>query len=621
MLFAALLAAGCASTEEKPAEVGPDGELVEPAQGESASNGNGNGNGSNGVAFRLDVNSNNRSMARHLERHMELQRFAEFNDLQANELRRLLGAADENARDLLAAQGYFDPQIELSMQEPGKPGGPRRIVMNVQTGPKATVEQVQIEFAEPADSDPASEEQREVIQRDWLLRRGDTFTQEEWDAARSEGLRVLQKERYPTARIQESRAVVNADTSEARLFITYDAGPLYRFGELELQGVERYDAEGIRNIARIPTGRDYDEDALLDAQQRLVNSGYFDSVFLMLDTAGEDPLDAKVVAQLKEAKEQRIVFGLGYSTDAGERFSIDHTHNRMWPLRWRAVNEADVGADAQRLATHWTDMPTATGWAWYTGLQLERAEYGDFRVNGLSLTGGRMRLVDRTERRFFFRYDASTAKGPDTAPDASSSFMANYHWTGRYFDDDLAPQSGRGYGLESGIGYTLTPQRDPFVRVLVRGLQLFPFGGRNAAGKRNRIALRAEAGGVHAKDDVDIPIRLLYLTGGDNTVRGYSYQSIGNRLEDGSIYGARYMAMGSAEWQRPLTLFGDARSFETAVFVDSGAAADKVSDFRFFTGVGAGVRWVSPVGPLQLDGAYGTRTHKWRIHLRVGFQF
>ncbi len=256
MLFAALLAAGCASTEEKPAEVGPDGELVEPAQGESASNGNGNGNGSNGVAFRLDVNSNNRSMARHLERHMELQRFAEFNDLQANELRRLLGAADENARDLLAAQGYFDPQIELSMQEPGKPGGPRRIVMNVQTGPKATVEQVQIEFAEPADSDPASEEQREVIQRDWLLRRGDTFTQEEWDAARSEGLRVLQKERYPTARIQESRAVVNADTSEARLFITYDAGPLYRFGELELQGVERYDAEGIRNIARIPTGRD-----------------------------------------------------------------------------------------------------------------------------------------------------------------------------------------------------------------------------------------------------------------------------------------------------------------------------------------------------------------------------
>src|SRR5690606_28426214 len=139
------------------------------------------------VSFRLDVRSNNRSIARHLERHMELQRFAEFDDLQANELRRLLGAAEDNARDLLAAQGYFDPAIQLSMQEPEKPGEPRRIVMNVDTGRKARVEQVAIEFAEPADSDPASADQRRDIRRDWLLKRGEDFTQQAWDTSRTEG--------------------------------------------------------------------------------------------------------------------------------------------------------------------------------------------------------------------------------------------------------------------------------------------------------------------------------------------------------------------------------------------------------------------------------------------------
>jgi translocation and assembly module TamA len=104
-------------------------------------------------------------------------------------------------------------------------------------------------------------------------------------------------------------------------------------------------------------------------------------------------------------------------------------------------------------------------------------------------------------------------------------------------------------------------------------------------------------------------------------VRGYSYQSIGTPLEDGSIYGARYMAMASVEWQHPFTFRGDARSFEHTLFVDSGTATDTPRHARLFTGVGAGLRWNSPVGPLQIDGAYGLQIKKWRLHLRMGFQF
>jgi translocation and assembly module TamA len=157
--------------------------------------------------------------------------------------------------------------------------------------------------------------------------------------------------------------------------------------------------------------------------------------------------------------------------------------------------------------------------------------------------------------------------------------------------------------------------------VLLRGIELWPFGGRNAAGHRSRIALRGEAGAVLAGNDVDVPVTLLFLTGGDTTVRGYSYQSIGNRLDDGSVFGARYMAMASLEWQHPVTLFGDAGSWEHTLFVDTGTATDHVRDAELFTGVGTGMRWRSPVGPLQLDVAYGLETDKWRLHLRIGFQF
>jgi translocation and assembly module TamA len=572
------------------------------------------------VSFKVDVVSKDRRVARYLERYLDIQRFTHFEDLQAGELRRLLGEAESNARDLLAALGYFSPQLNLEAGEPSGEHGTRRIVIDVDPGEQTKIGNHDIRFAEPMNSDSESARQRRQIQRDWLLKDGNPFTQEEWAASKSAGLRTLQRERYPTARITDSRATVNADTNRADLAVTYDAGPPYRFGALKLEGVERYDAEGIRNIARIPAGRVYREDDLLDAQQRLVTSGYFDSAFLLLDSSERNPDEATVIAQLREAKMQKIVFGLGFSTDTGARVSVDHTHNEMPPLGWRALNQVEAGLQAQSLATTWTDMPKASGWAWNTGLKLERSEYGDIRANSASLNGGRSRAADRTERRYSLQLDASNSEDSE-GPHSSSSLMAKYTWTGRYFNDRISPTRGFGVALDTGVGLTLTPEREAFLRVNLRALKLWPFGDRNTGGKRSRLALRAEVGGIYADDDVDIPANLLFLTGGDTTVRGYSYQSIGTRLADGSIYGARYMAMGSVEWQHPVSVFGDARNFEHTVFVDAGTATDKLGEATVFPGVGTGVRWNSPVGPLQFDVGYGTRTHKVRLHLRVGFQF
>jgi translocation and assembly module TamA len=584
---------------------------AKPAPGEAASA---------PLSFKVEVVSENRTIARHLERYLDIQRFADFPDLQAGELRRLLGEAESNARDLLAALGYFTPQLKLDAGEPSGERGMRRIVIDVDPGEQTKIGSHDIRFAEPMNSDPQSQRQRRDIQQDWLLKDGNPFTQEEWDAAKTAGLRTLQRERYPTARIADSKATVNADAGSAALEVEYDAGPAYRFGALKLEGVERYDADGVRNLARIPSGEIYREEVLLDAQQRLVTSGYFESAFLLLDSSERNPDEATVIAQLREAQLQKLVFGIGFSTDTGPRLSVEHTHNRMWPLGWRALNQVAVGTDTQSLATNWTDMPKASGWSWNTGLKLERSDVGDIKSDSLSLTGGRSRSADKTERRYYLQYDASNAEGGE-APSSSSSLMGNYSWVGRYFNDRVNPTSGQGIAIDGGVGLTITPSRDPFVRLDVRALKLWPFGGRNVAGKRSRIALRAEVGAIQAADDVDIPSNLLFLTGGDTTVRGYSYQYIGTRLPDGSIYGARYMAMTSVEWQHPITVFGDARSFEHTLFADAGAATDKLGDAVIYPGVGTGLRWSSPVGPMQIDVGYGMKTEKWRLHLRMGFQF
>jgi translocation and assembly module TamA len=455
------------------------------------------------------------------------------------------------------------------------------------------------------------------------LRAGQPFTQQAWDNAKTTALRSLTAKRFPTGNIEISRAEVDADRHEARLNVTYQSGPAYKFGPLVLRGTERYDADGARRIARLPSGSDYDQQKLLDAQQRLASSGYYDSVFLTLDTESGNPLAAPVIAQLREAPLQKVVLGAGFTTDNGPRLSIDHIHNRMPLLGWRAVSRLSVDRDIKSLATEWNAIPNDNGWRWFGGGELKREESGSYIVDSGRLRGGRNKASDHIDRSYFLQYDYAQNRGTN-APPSASAVTANWGWTGRYFDDNSAPSRGFGLALEVAAGYTLTGEQTPFTRTYARWLGVLPLGAaedKESRARRSRLQLRAEAGAVSAKDSAQIPSTLMFLTGGDTTVRGYSYKQIGTVRSDGQVVAGRYLGVLSAEWQRPFVYKDKLTEWESVVFVDAGAVADKPGELKPKVGVGVGARWRSPVGPVQADLAYGVDTKKFRLHFRLGFTF
>jgi translocation and assembly module TamA len=114
---------------------------------------------------------------------------------------------------------------------------------------------------------------------------------------------------------------------------------------------------------------------------------------------------------------------------------------------------------------------------------------------------------------------------------------------------------------------------------------------------------------------------LNFLTGGDTTVRGYGYRSIGAVKPDGQVIAGRYLGVASIEWQRPFVYQGQLTAWDSTVFVDVGAVADRPADLSAKVGVGVGARWASPIGPVQMDLAYGIQVHSFRFHLRLGFTF
>ncbi|WP_437439044.1 autotransporter assembly complex protein TamA [Comamonas testosteroni] len=587
-------------------------------------------------AFTLEVDAPKQVRAL-LEQHLELKRFRHQPDLQRRELTRLLGATDANVRELIGTLGYFSPTVTVELTDTPEEEAPRKVVVKVDPGPPTIIEKSEVRFAGINASDELGTSQRLHIEETWPLQAGEQFSQSAWSSAKSGGLKELQKRRYPLARIDSSLADVDADTNQAQVSVSYAPGPAYTFGPLQIDGAERYDPVRTARIARLPEGQEYDLQSMLDAQQRLVSSGYYDSVFLSLaDSPQQAATEAErdeqrknqgaaitspVIAKVREAKLQKWVFGVGLSTDTGPRLSIDHTYNKVPGLNWRAVSKLQLDRKNPLISTQLVGLPGEDLWRWFASGKLERAPAGDFYTNSAQMRFGRSKAEDRIERNMYLQYDYAKTQGAG-APPGASSLLANYGWTARYFDNNLLPTSGFGLALEAGAGTTLTPQRSPFGRLTGRWLSLIPLGERDEETRRHsRLQLKAGIGAVMAKKDVDLPTTIMFLTGGDNTVRGYGYQSIGARTDNGRVIAGRYLAMGSVEWQRPITIKGNTQDFEHAVFIDAGTVGDDINRIYTRVGFGTGIRWKSPVGPIQADLAWGAQEQQLRLHLRLGFTF
>jgi translocation and assembly module TamA len=554
-----------------------------------------------------------------LEKHLELQRYRAVTDLDEAELERLIVLAERNVRNLVGTLGYFSPDIRITREG----GGNERqvIVVAVDPGQATNIGPVAISFAgDIADSpDLDAIAQRTEIERDWRLPTGLRFTQDAWSGAKTQALRQLVARRYPAGKLAGSLADVDAPSRIASLRVDLDSGPLYRLGPMQVSGVERYDPVLVPRLARLNQGDVYDLNQLVQAQQRLASSGYFDSAYVFINPEN-DPQAVPVQVQVREAKLQKIVLGIGVTTDTGPRASVEHTHHRVPGIGWRAATKLQLEKKSPFAQTEWTAIPDEANWRWGALARAERINDNELITQAQRLRFGRSQVGDRIDRNIYVQYDRASVQGAgllgNSAADTGdgSALTANYVWTGRYFDSLPFPSKGYALGFELGAGTTLGQDRQPFTRTVGRWMGIKPL-------ERGRIAMRAEVGAVLAKDSARIPATQLFRTGGDNTVRGYSYRDIGIPLANGVIGPGHYLAVGSVEWQRPITLKGRPSEYEHTVFIDAGAVADKPQDLSPSFGIGTGVRWKSPIGPLQIDLAYGLKTRQARLHISVGFVF
>ena len=571
-------------------------------------------------AFTIDVYAPD-TVRDLLQKHLELNRYRAVTDLSESEMTRLLVLAERDARNLVATQGYFSPTVRISKN--GAMGQQPTIVVNVELGPVTHIGKVDINFRGDLETtlNKGAIEQRQQLRKSWNLKKGEVFKQDEWSAAKQAALKALLAQRYPAAKIVDSEAMIDAPAQSAKLGIQLDSGPLYRYGPMQVTGVDRYDPVIVPRVARLKPGDEYDQKKIDDAQKRLAGTGYFDSAFIFVDPAG-DPSAVPVQVTVREAPRKKVVFGIGFTTDGGPHASIEYIDQRVPGIGWRSANKLQLEQRNPFAESAWTSIPDEEGWRWGALGRFERLDDKELITTAERVRFGKSRNGEKFDHNIYLQYDRASVRGSGavttTAADIGdgSALSANYVWTGRYFDSLPYPTSGYGLGAEVGGGYTTSQPYRPFLRLQGRGLGIVPLPG-----TFGRVALRAEAGAIEGATDARIPGTLLFKTGGDTSVRGYAFRTIGIDRANGVVAPGRYLAVASVEWQRPYRSNGEPTAFENTFFIDMGDVANKPNDLRPKFGVGTGVRVRTPIGPLTAAVAYGLDSRKFRLHLTVGFTF
>ena len=556
-----------------------------------------------------------------LERHLDLVRLgalAGIDAIDSTEWARLIQATPAQVRDLLQTEGHFAPTTTIERLAGDGAAVPERVRVLVEPGPASTISRVTLEAEGELQSaaeagDPHAAATLADFRRAWPLDAGTDFRNPAWSAAKAGALARLRAAGYASASWSGTGAQVDAQQHTVRLFLVVDSGPLFRFGELQIDGLAAQDAQTVRNLAAIDIGTPVTETLLLDFQERLQRAGLFDSVAVTLNPNPARAEAAVVRVNVREAPLQVYTFGIGVDANTGPRVSVEHVYRRVFGMPVTARNKFEWGTVRQAWDGEISTHPGERQYRNLIGGAVERLEGTDDVVLAQRLRVGRAKETQRVERLAFVEAERSSRR-TDTRAEETVALSANYHAIWRRLDSVLLPTEGYSLSAQGGVGHSRGTEsaNGPFSRAYGRLTGYRPLGG-NWFGQA-----RIEAGQVFASSNISIPDSQLFRAGGEDSVRGYSYRSLGPEI-DGAVSGGRVLLTGSLEVARPL--LASLPSVWGALFIDGGRAAESFSNFDAAMGYGFGVRWRSPVGPLRMDVAWADETQKFRLHFSVGITY
>ncbi|MGP9796058.1 autotransporter assembly complex protein TamA [Halomonas sp. 86] len=555
---------------------------------------------------------------------------------------RLEGEIRSRTKVAMRVYGYYEPTVEVQIDP--------AVVLNIDSGPRVEIQELAINVDGDAKDDPTFKDALDSFP----LKVGDPLVQPPWDQLRSQFSGLAIERGYFDWAFTKRRMEVRPYLRSARLYMDFDSGPRFRFGETNITG-SHIVLDRLHNMQTYENNDPYLAESLASYTQRLVETGWFRSVSIRprLTTAQElvvappeggaspwwesatasqpkrprissaalasvltinknDDIRLPIDVNVDPANRHQFEVGIGYATDVGPRLRFSWHQPWINSLGHSLNHDLYLSAPEQRFTGVYNvplEDPLRDSYRLQYGVR--NIDNSDTRsMQGSVELARRWQFDNDWIQSVYFRttYEDFTQGGE---ADKVWLFYPGIQWSRTRTRPQRFPLWGDRQQLSIEYSDTVWGSDAQFLR-LTGDTEFI-----RTINNDNRFLARLSIGAIETDDFSKIPPSLRFFAGGDRSVRGYSYESLSPRNDEGRLQGGRQMITSTLEYQRRVR--GD---WWAATFVDTGDAFDNWGPHDLKTGAGVGIRWVSPVGPIRFDVAHPfDNDDAYRVHFSIGPEF
>ncbi|XKF01373.1 autotransporter assembly complex protein TamA [Pseudoalteromonas mariniglutinosa] len=539
-----------------------------------------------------------RGLTAELENNVELYLKQLVNEKPSKALQK---HAKKQVESGLKALGYYKPKIAIRFNEEEQ-----TLVVDVERGPVTRISAIDITINGDGNSDADFMQVVNGI----AIKQGDFLNHSKYDAARKRIDSQLLELGYFDAKWQTHRLAVTLKDNSAKVVFVIDTGRRYLFGDIIINAdtpAEKY----IRSIAKFNKGDVFKSAEISQYNLSLSSTAYFNSVRVFADitnrAAGFVPINVDVIHKPANSFE----VGGGYSTDLGPKVRF------KWSKPWITENghylesNLNVSERQQDISLGYTlpvDNPNDDLWRFSVGYKLEDELTNDVYSEILTTQLQRQWLTDNNWVRIaFLRRDHETYRIGEQQQSARMT-MPGISYAKKKTKGGTTPYKGYQWLISAEFGLEDMFSSTDILRVQIQHAWL------NTYANRHLFFFKANLGAMLVDDIDNVPFSLRFYAGGDQSVRGFAYQSISPEDEQGRLIGGKYLVSGTVEYN-----YQFAPNWRAALFVDSGTATNDFND-DVQVGAGFGFRYLTPVGPIRIDHAWGVtkESKSTRLSITIG---
>jgi translocation and assembly module TamA len=530
--------------------------------------------------------------------HMRLD--DESCDAASERVRFRFNRAEAQIHEALEPYGFYGAEVHGAIEFPDQ--GCWSATFEITTGAPVVITELELKVIGDGDQEPVFQTllDRSALKLQAPLLHGD------YETLKSELSFTARELGYFDARFVRRELRVQPDRLSAGVFLVMDTGARYRFGELTIES-EVLDPQLVRRYVQFTSGNPYEQKAIRQLRSDLARGEYFSEIDVT--TQRNEDLSVDVNVKLSTVRRVRYGVGLGYGTDTGPVVSSDMV------VRWlnRRGHRLELDAEASEVMQSFSadyripgKRPQRDWYSIYGGLSWRDSDAIESKTRKI---GGRETRFHNSRWRSnrFVEYVQEDYR-VDGVWEQTYTLVPGYTLTYLAANAADRPTLGVRLGAEVLGASEAVLSDSTFVRLRAFGKTILPIS------PRARLLLRGEAGVTATEDFSAVPPTWRFYAGGDNSVRGYAYQSLGEKDDSGRALGGERLLTGSAEVDWRLT-----DHWSVALFADAGdVGEDKLLEDLPWA-VGGGIRWYSPLGPIRVDVAFPQEQKSgFRLHVSMG---